>query len=77
MTASSPPRISVWVRHRSAIPVRTFAPALAFIVAVAAEFRRATAATKRYEQLRRTARACSDPEASPTRRVYLEFYSDS
>jgi hypothetical protein len=58
------------------MPGQAFAPGLAFVLAVAAEFRRATAATERYEQLRRTVRACDDPAANPARRVYVEFYSD-
>jgi hypothetical protein len=75
MTSSSPPHSSVWERSRPTVPGQIFAPVLAFVLAVAAEFRRATAAAERYEQLRRTARACDDPEASPARRVYVEFYS--
>jgi hypothetical protein len=76
MTGSSPPRTSVWERSRSTVPGQAFAPGLAFVLAAVAEFRRANAAAERYEQLRRTARACDVPEASPTRRVYVEFYSD-
>jgi hypothetical protein len=45
---------------------------LAFVLAVAAEFGRAVAATHRYEQLRRT---CGDPERA-ARRIYIEFFSD-
>jgi hypothetical protein len=52
------------------------APVFAFVLAVVAEFRRAVAAMERYEQLRYTARACDDPDASPARRVYVEFYAE-
>jgi hypothetical protein len=50
-------------------------PVIAVVLAVVAEFRRAAAATERYEQLRHTAHACNGPDASPARRVYLEFYT--
>jgi hypothetical protein len=53
-----------------------FAPGLAFVLAIATEFRRAAAATHRYERLKRMARAADDPAASPARRIYIEFYSD-
>jgi hypothetical protein len=76
MTSSSPLRLSVWERSRSTVPGQSCAPGLAFALAVAAEFRRAIAASERYEHLKRTARACDDPEASPARRVYMEFYRD-
>jgi hypothetical protein len=48
---------------------------LAFALAVVAEFRRAIAATQRYEHLRLTARANGDSDANPARRVYREFYA--
>jgi hypothetical protein len=51
-------------------------PALAYVLAVVAEFRCAIAATERYEQLRPTPHACDDPDAKPARRIYLEFYAD-
>jgi hypothetical protein len=51
------------------------APLFAFVLAVVAEFRRAAAAAERYEELRYAARACNDPDASPARRVYREFYA--
>lgn len=76
MTTSLPPRNSVWERTGSIVPDQAFAPGLAFVLAVAAEFRRATAAAGRYEQLRRMARAYDDPEAGPARQVYVEFYSN-
>jgi hypothetical protein len=50
------------------------APVFAYVLAIVAEFRRAVAATERYEQLRRTARSC--PDANAARRVYVEFYAD-
>jgi hypothetical protein len=53
-----------------------FAPALAFVLAIATEFRRAAAATHRYERLQRMARASDDPAGSTARRIYMEFYSD-
>jgi hypothetical protein len=49
---------------------------LVVIFAVAAEFERANAAMERYEQLRVAMRARCDPNASPARRVYVEFYAD-
>ena len=52
------------------------APVFAYVLAIVAEFRRAVAATERYEQLRYTARACDHPDASLARRVYVEFYAD-
>jgi hypothetical protein len=58
------------------MPSQAFAPGLAFVLALASEFRRATAAAERYEQLKCTARASDDPETSPARRIYVEFYSD-
>ena len=70
---------TVWERSRCFVSDRifgrTFASGLAFVVAAAAEYRRATAAAERYEQLRGAARTCDDPEASPARRTYAEFYS--
>jgi hypothetical protein len=51
------------------------APGLAFVLAIATEFRRATAAVHRYERLKRMARAGDDPAASTARRIYMEFYS--
>jgi hypothetical protein len=53
-----------------------FAPGLAFVLAIATEFRRAAAATHRYERLQRMARAGDDPAVSTARRIYIEFYSD-
>lgn len=76
MTSSSPARTSVRERSRSTVPSQAFASGLALVLAVAAEFRRANAAAERYEQLRRTVCTCDDLAASPTRRVYAEFYSD-
>jgi hypothetical protein len=69
---------SVWERNLLPGPARASPPGWAFVLAVAAEFRRATAATELYQQLRcTTARGCDDPDAGPARRVYLEFYSDT
>ena len=53
-----------------------FAPGLAFVLAIATEFRRAAAATHRYERLQSMARAGDDPAVSTARRIYIEFYSD-
>ena len=53
-----------------------FAPGLAFVLAIATEFRRAAAATHRYERLKRIATARDDPAVSTARRIYMEFYSD-
>jgi hypothetical protein len=49
---------------------------LAFVLVIVQEFRRAAAATRRYDQLRRMARACDDPAASAARQIYMEFYFD-
>jgi len=46
-----------------------------FVLAVAEEFRRATTAAHRYEQLKRMAHARDEPGLDAARRVYLEFYS--
>jgi hypothetical protein len=51
-------------------------PGLAFVLAIATEFRRAAAATHRYERLKRIATARDDPAVSTARRIYMEFYSD-
>jgi hypothetical protein len=45
---------------------------LAFVV----EFRKAVAATHRYEQLKRLAPESDDPAANTARRIFVEFYSD-
>ena len=50
--------------------------AIAFVLAIIAEFRRAVAAANRYEQARCTMHTCNDPDAGPARRVYLEFYAE-
>jgi hypothetical protein len=55
---------------------QAFAPGLAFVLAIATEFRRAAAATHRYERLQCMARARDDPAVSTARRIYMEFYSD-
>jgi len=48
----------------------------AYVLAIVAEFRRAVAATERYEQLRGTAHPCDGPDANAARRIYVEFYAD-
>jgi hypothetical protein len=53
-----------------------FRSGMAFVLAVAAEYRRATAAARRYEELKRMARAPDDPAANAARRIYMEFYFD-
>lgn len=70
MKPTTPLSTPVWVRQR-ALPDQAFAP----VLALASEFRRAIAATSRYEQLKLERRASDDPAASPARRTYLEFYS--
>jgi hypothetical protein len=55
---------------------QAFARGSAFVIAVAAEFRRAMAAAHRYEQLKRMARARDKPATDAARRIFLEFYSD-
>jgi hypothetical protein len=74
MTSSSP--ASVWKQSRSTLSGQAFAPLLPFVLAVAGEFSRATAAAHRYEQLKRTAWAYDDRAADVARRIFMEFYSD-
>ena len=76
MTSSSPPLASVWKLSRSTLPGQAFAPLLPFVLAIAEEFSRATAAAHRYEQLKRMARAYDDRAADVARRIFMEFYSD-
>jgi hypothetical protein len=73
--AGSSQHISVWDGRRPTAPRQAVVPGFAVVFAIAAEFRRATAAAGRYERLRRTAPVHPDPEGSPARRVYVEFYS--
>ena len=77
MTSSSPPLASVWKLSRSALSGEAFAPVLPFVLAIAGEFGRATAAAHRYEQLKRTAWAYDDRAADVARRIFMEFYSDT
>ena len=74
MTSSSP--ASVWKKSRSTLSGQAFAPLLPFVLAVAGEFSRATAAAHRYDQLKRTAWAYDDRAADVARRIFMEFYSD-
>jgi hypothetical protein len=76
MASSSTLRIPGWGRRRSAVPGAAFAPGLGFVRILAAEFKRAAAATHRYEQLKRMARAGDEPATDIARRIYLEFYAD-
>jgi len=81
MARSSPLRRPAWGRRRSAVPgpvlpSPAFAPGFGFVLILAAEFRRAAAATHRYEQLKRMARARDEPAPDIARRIYLEFYAD-
>lgn len=75
MANSSPQRTSIWERDHSAASGHAFLSGLDFVLTIPAEFRRAAAAMRRYEQLKRTARARNDPEINPARRIYVEFYS--
>jgi hypothetical protein len=69
---------SIWKRSRHFVPSgRTLASGFEFVGAVAAEFRRAIAAARRYDQLKGQARARGNSAADPSRQVYLEFYSDA
>jgi len=70
MRSSSRPYAAVGTRQCTTVPIFVFA------LAVIAEFRRAVAATERYEQLRYTARARNRPAANLARRIYTEFYAD-
>ncbi|MBT1515707.1 hypothetical protein KIP88_35090 [Bradyrhizobium sp. SRL28] len=47
-----------------------------YIVVMVAEFRRASAATQRYEQLKRVAPAGQRATSDISRQIYREFYSD-
>ena len=76
MTTSSPSLASVWKLSRSTLSGQAFAPVLPFVLAIAEEFSRATAAGHRYEQLKRTAWAYDDRRADVARRIFMEFYSD-
>jgi hypothetical protein len=62
---------------RTPVPVRphvTRPDQFSLFRAIASEFRRAVAAARRYDQLRRKPRADDDPP--PARRTYLEFYAE-
>ena len=76
MTSSSSPRASTWKWRCHDDTAQAFARVLAFVLVIVQEFRRAAAATRRYDQLRRMARACDDPAASAARQIYMEFYFD-
>lgn len=75
MASSSSPRTSVWKLSRFTLSGQAFAPLLPFVLAIAEEFSRATAAAHRYEQLKRMARAHGDSETDVARRIFMEFYS--
>jgi hypothetical protein len=75
-TTSSPPRASVWERSRSAVPAELLASGLAFVLVVAAEFSRAIAAARRYDQLKKRSAPTQRTAANIARRIYMEFYSD-
>ena len=72
-TALAPPEEPAYAAPAATGPA--VARGWAFVVVLAAEFRRAMAAARRYEELKDTAHGDDDPEAGPARRVYLEFYS--
>jgi hypothetical protein len=76
VTGSSPPRTLVWEWRRSAVWAQTVTSGWAFVLTIAAEHRRATAATQRYEELKRKSHQRDDPVADIARRIYAEFYSD-
>jgi hypothetical protein len=76
MTKLSSPRTSAWEPKRSALPAQALPRASAFLRAIAGEYRRAAAATHRYEQLKRKASARAHPVTHIARRIYVEFYSD-
>ena len=75
MMSSSPPHTSVWKLSCFTLSGEVFARVLPFVLAIAEEFSRATAAARRYEQLKRMARAHGDSEADVARRIFMEFYS--
>jgi hypothetical protein len=77
IASSSLLRTPVCVPRRSAPPLRAFAPALAFVLTIAAEYRRAVEAAQRYEQLKRMVRRRDEPKTDTARRIYMEFYSDT
>ena len=57
-------------------PPSTNSPRLALGLAIVAEFRRAAAATHRYERLKYSARTSDDPAVDAARQIFVEFYSD-
>jgi hypothetical protein len=67
-------RISVWARSRSNVRERTLPSGLMLFLALAAEYRHAAAATRRFEELRRL--ASSRNHSDIPRRIFTEFYSD-
>ena len=76
MRLQPPPSYDELVAPTSFRAGAAFAPGLAFVLAIATEFRRAVAAAHRYERLQRTAIAGDDPAVSTARRIYMEFYAD-
>jgi hypothetical protein len=56
--------------------VRVFTRGLALVRAIVPEWKRAVAATHRYEQLKRITRARDAPATDAARQIYMEFYSD-
>jgi hypothetical protein len=76
MTRSSSPHIAVWKRRRCPAPAQAFTPGLVFVLAVVTEFRRAAAATHRYERLKYRARTPGEPAVDAARQIFVEFYSD-
>jgi hypothetical protein len=76
MAGSSTLPAPILEQRRAADPSAGFAPGLTLVLVIAEEFRRAAAATHRYDQLRHTARARGEPAADIARRIYVEFYAD-
>jgi hypothetical protein len=76
MTGASSSHASVRERSGLTGPGPFLARRFQFALAVVAETRRAAAAARRFDELRRIPRTIGDPAASPARRIFVEFYSD-
>lgn len=62
-----------WERNPLA---RFFGHGLEFVPAIVMEFRRATAAAHRFQELKHTTRGGNNPAGDAARRIYQEFYAD-
>jgi hypothetical protein len=76
MAQSSTLPAPVLKRRHAAEPRPGLARGLTFVFAIVEEFRRAAAATHRYDQIKHAGRARGEPAADIARRIYAEFYAD-